>query len=283
MINLENEIVCTRTNELLKSSVQLNNKNELNSENQLHGDCTHCIKIISSKHNQAFDGIKNQESIKIPDKTLFFHSNNETLYSDSRFENPDFYKDKIILIVGTGSVKRKSILNNLKKLNFRKTVNLVIKKTWATEYFDDFIIAESDNVERKEETLAAVKAYMTNNCTKFDAIMTYDEFCVLMTAYLTQELNLNGIPFEVACRIRNKSSFRKYCEQLDINCPKNVLVESKERCQHVTRIDKFFCEIKTGEGQEEKTQKRLLQQLATIEPPFIIKNKYGLGKGKLID
>jgi hypothetical protein len=277
-MNLYNKVICPQTNTYHEDFVQISDSNEIEKSEYIQNiECPLCMKLVISSYNKNTDHHDELcQYTTLPLKTYFFHLNNNVLYNDQRFGNPDFYKDKTVLLVGTGALKRKSVLDSLKKLNFKKKINLIINQSWTLEYFDDFIVAETDNVEKKEETLTVIKNYMHLNNIKFDAIFTYDEFCVLMTAYLTQELNLPGIPYDVACKIRNKHEFRKYSEQLGVNYPNYHLVESSERISQVRKIESLL----NGKLINDREKSRLLQDLAKIEPPFIVKNKFGLGKGK---
>ena len=102
---------------------------------------------------------------------------------------------------------------------------------------------------------------MSNNNITFDAILTYDDLCVLITSYLISELNYKGIPFGFVEIIKNKYEFRSLCSKLNINHPNFFLIKSSERTNIINSLNIDFngCNF-----------------------PLIVKNTYGVSKGFIL-
>jgi len=176
------------------------------------------------------------------DNNLFLNLTKQCVYShlnvDILYDAPSgLYSDKNILLIGSGSVKRQSVLQSLKLLSFKRLVCLSNSKNWACHYFDDWILAESEDISKKEATLQAVKDYIRKENIKFDAIFTYDDYCVLIASYLQQNFGLPGMNFDFVQKIKNKYEFRHLSMELDINCPKFFLISSSERKQFLFKLD----------------------------------------------
>jgi hypothetical protein len=123
---------------------------------------------------------------------------------------------------------------------------------WALDFFDNMILAEHQDIERREETLQKVKEYMLENKIEFDAIFAYDEHSLLVASYLAGCFNLPSIPFDFALKMTNACLFRKVCLQADIDTPNFCIIKSSDRLAVLKevidlQIRKFKSEIK---GQE---------------------------------
>lgn len=202
--------------------------------------CSNCLnKVECLECSDLVNDLANY--VNIPPKSAYFHLNEKILYDKSDHE----YSDKNILLVGCGSIKRTSVLRSLKLLSFNKFICLAkTKMNWTVNFFDDWILADHEDINQKEATLKAVEQYQHKNNIKFDAVLTYDDYCVLVTSYITSNLNLVGIPFDFIEKIRNKYSFRSHCSDLKINCPKFYLIKSNERKSFLNRpelLDNQIC------------------------------------------
>ena len=216
------------------------------------------LNLESLKNNVLFNKIDG--FVKFPPNSVFFHLNENILYENSN--QNEIYKEKSILLIGTGSIKRISVLKSLRLLSFKHFVCLTrIKESWTENFFDDWIIADHEDINNKENTLNSVKNYMSNNNITFDAILTYDDLCVLITSYLISELNYKGIPFGFVEIIKNKYEFRSLCSKLNINHPNFFLIKSSERTNIINSLNIDFngCNF-----------------------PLIVKNTYGVSKGFIL-
>ena len=154
-------------------------------------------------------------------------------------------RGKKILLVNTGSVKKRFVLQKLKKLGLVVVV-LNKEKNWAQAYIDDWIIADTGNFK---ECIQAVREYMKNNpASLFDAAITFWEDDVLLTSKITDSFNLVGIPYRVAQKARNKFVFREFCELNGIRAPQHALLKSTEDCKRVTQSFHFPLVVKPVYG-----------------------------------
>ncbi len=150
-----------------------------------------------------------------------------------RTRQNDLY-GKTLLVVHTGSIKKKFIFQKLKKLGLRVIV-LHKKKDWAQPYVDDWILVETTNYK---ESLEAVKSYLTQNPeTKIDGVITFWEESVLLTARLSERFNWVGIPYNIAKKARNKFLFREFCERNKIRAPRHKLIRKKD---DILTIDEYL-------------------------------------------
>ena len=134
-------------------------------------------------------------------------------------------KNKTVLLVNTGSLKKKFILQKIKKLGV-KVLCLNKEKNWANDYVDQWILADTFN---HQESLTAIKNFLKNHPSiKIDGALTFWEDDVLLTSKVCETLGLVGIPFEIAKRARNKYLFREFCSSQGIAAPKHHMVQSKK-------------------------------------------------------
>ncbi len=226
--------------------------------------CSKCQFLIETAHDP--DTKLNNNDLKLPNQSLFFHLNAELLYNQNDISE---FIDKNVLVVGTREISRRKRIKQLKSMSFKKLVCLNNQKNWALELFDDWIEAEHWDVSKKEETLKAVIEYQERHGIKFDSIFTYDCNFVLITSYLTTQLNLLGIPFELIKTLKYKNQFRKRCSELNIACPKFFLIESSNRMFFIEKMKSSSIDCKFIESQD--NQRCMF--------PIILKNNFGLGKG----
>ena len=157
----------------------------------------------------------------------------------------DSVTGKTILLVNTGSVKKKFILKRLKKLGV-VLVCLNKEKNWAQPYVDHWILTNNANhpkaIEDTENFLAS------NPSIKINGVVTFWEDDVLLTARLADRFNLIGIPFKVAKIARNKYLFRKFCQEREIRVPQYRLIKTKADLAYVLANFKFPLVIKPTSG-----------------------------------
>ncbi|MGN6622679.1 MAG: ATP-grasp domain-containing protein, partial [Candidatus Nitrosocosmicus sp.] len=117
------------------------------------------------------------------------------------------YAEKRLLLVGTGGIKRRPVMEALRALGLGRIICLHYERNWAKDFVDDWI--DGDPVFPSEETLQIVK----KRAGKLDAVYTYDDYSVILTAFLSERLGLPGIPASVAQTAKNKVALRKLCAQ----------------------------------------------------------------------
>ena len=216
-----------------------------------------------------------QELYALPAKSLFVHLNAELLHPANP-SNVDYSKCNILL-VSPGSIKRTAVLESLKGLNFNKFVCLHKEQpAWAEKYFDDWIIADNEDISKRQMALEAVEKYCSTKDIKFDTVLSFDDFVISTTAFIQEKLKIPGpMSFEVCEMTKNKYEFRKRCKINDISCLKFFLIKNKDIGTYVN-----FYKTKLA-----KDDKSLSELVDTVEPvcinfPLIMKHSRGSGKGR---
>lgn len=154
-------------------------------------------------------------------------------------------KGKTILLINTGSPKKRFILQKLKKLGL-KIIVLNKEKNWALPYADEWIITDTIN---HKESIQAVERFLADNPKlKLDGALTFWEDDVLLTAKITDRFNLIGIPFQIAKKTRNKYLFRNFCAKNNLPFPKHKLVNSTRDLNYVANNFTFPLVIKPAYG-----------------------------------
>lgn len=159
-------------------------------------------------------------------------------------ENKPF-KGRTLLLVNTGSVKKKFILQKLKRLDL--CIIIVNKeKNWAENYADHWIIADTDD---HAGTLAAVQTFFREHAhIKPEGVITFWEDDVLLTAKLADRLGLPGIPYAIARKVRNKYLFRDFCGKNGIRTPKFRLIRNEHDLAAASRELSFPLVLKPAYG-----------------------------------
>lgn len=142
-----------------------------------------------------------------------------------RIERSKSLEGRAILLVNTGSAKKRFIVQRLKKLGL-KVVCLNKEKNWAQPYVDHWILA--DNTDHPE-AIQAVQRFIANHPeTKIDGAVTFWEDDVLLTSKIIDKFNFIGIPYEVAKRVRNKYKFRQFCHENSLPTPQFHMAKNPE-------------------------------------------------------
>lgn len=128
---------------------------------------------------------------------------------------------KTVLLVNTGYEHKRFILKRLKKRTDLHLVILNRTKNWAKQYADDWILADTTD---HAASLAAVQEYAKKH--RIDGALTFWEDDVLLTAKITDALQLVGIPHSVALTLRDKFRMRQFCRQKGFATPAYALVDS---------------------------------------------------------
>ena len=215
--------------------------------------------LFVNKCNNELEPVNDNDQIELPKDCVYTYLNGLLNETDA---HSGIYSSKNVLLIGTGSIKRLPILLNLKSFKFNRLVGVVKSKNWAFKHFNDVILAEHENIESKTETLFKIKNYMQNNCVKFDAVLTYDDYCTHLTSFIAESLNLPGIPFSLATNIVNKYEFRRLCQRLGIHTPIFFMLKANERQVHLSNLKEAD-----------------LIGNSTCAFPVVVKNSTGCGKG----
>ncbi|MFA5076311.1 MAG: ATP-grasp domain-containing protein [Patescibacteria group bacterium] len=160
-------------------------------------------------------------------------------------KNGNGLEGKVILIVNTGPIKKRFILQRLKKLGLT-IVCLNKEKNWAQIYVDHWIIADNTN---HTEAIQAIKDFIVNNpTTKINGVFTFWEDEVLLTSKIVDRFNLIGIPLNVAKIARNKFAFREFCAANGLPTPKHTIIRSTEDINNLPADFSFPVVLKPSYG-----------------------------------
>lgn len=157
-------------------------------------------------------------------------------------DDPYPLKNYHLLVINSGSAKKKFIFQQLKKLGVK--VTLVNKeKNWASSYIDHLILSDTNS---HTETISKVIDYSKNH--QIDGVITFWEDDVLLTSKIADRLNLIGIPYRVAKIARNKYKFREFCRENNLPAPKFRAISSFEQLKTVQDDLNFPMVIKPASG-----------------------------------
>ena len=247
--------------------------------------CTKCkLIIVTTNRLSPIERTK----IYLPENSIYFHLNEDVLHEYSKIlhkrvnghskltssvDHADRYTNKNLLVIGCGGIKRMPVLLGILKLPFRRIVCLCNEKTWAHTFINDWILAEHEDISQKESTIKAIDNYMRENNMYFDTIITYDDLCTTLTSYLSELYGLNGISFDFCTKIKNKYEFRKLCKQQGISHPNFFKIDSNQRRDYID-----YYKRKSSSS----NQLHSMDQLTVCHFPVVVKNPFGLGKGKIL-
>ena len=155
------------------------------------------------------------------------------------------FNGKTILIVNTGSSKKKFIFAKLKKMGIR-LICLHREKNWAKPYVYEWIVAETSN---HRESLKNVRSFLSLHPEiVIDGVLTFWEDNVVLTAKLAEDLKLPGIPVRIAQKVKNKALFRTFCTQQNLPTPKFFPIISAQDIDKATQYLKFPIVLKPSFG-----------------------------------
>jgi D-alanine-D-alanine ligase len=165
---------------------------------------------------------------------LFFMNN-----KNDKKEN--IFKGKTILIVNTGSIKKRFILQKINKLGMGVII-LNKEKNWAQSYCDNWILADTSV---HSEAISAVGKYIKENPNiKLDGILTFWEDDVLLCSKLIDKYNFIGIPFQIALKARNKFLFREFCRENNLPFINYKIIKNQKDIEELGNEFKFPLVIK---------------------------------------
>ncbi|MBA4320462.1 MAG: hypothetical protein C0412_18850 [Flavobacterium sp.] len=132
---------------------------------------------------------------------------------------------KTILLVNTGSIKKKFILQRMKKFGLI-IVCLNKEKNWAQPYVDHWILTDTYN---HPESIEAIKEFLNNkNIIKIDGAITFWEDEVPLLAKICKEFKLIGNSIEASLNTRNKVKMQEIFKATGQPHIKQKLIKSAE-------------------------------------------------------
>ncbi len=139
-------------------------------------------------------------------------------------EPPQGSTVKTLLVVNTGSTKKKFVFQRLKKMDVRLVV-LNNERNWAQAYVDDWILADTYN---HTESLEAVRAFLSQNGgKKIDGAVTFWEDDVPLLAKICAEFKLIGNAPETAILTRDKFKMQERFRECGVPHIRQKLLKSK--------------------------------------------------------
>ncbi len=164
---------------------------------------------------------------------------------EDRFDNDTDLENKTILVVNTGPIKKRFILQKLKKLGI-KVIVLNKEKNWAQAYVDHWVLADTTN---HRESISTIENFLASNPEiKINGVITFWEDDVLLTSKIIDKFNLIGIPYHIAKKVRNKYLFREFCRENNIAAPGHILIKSNDDLKEVVNTLHFPIVIKPAFG-----------------------------------
>ncbi len=135
---------------------------------------------------------------------------------------------KTLLVINTGTHKKKFIFQKLKKLN----VNVVVvhhEKNWAQPYADDWVLADTYN---HTEVLETLRSYLdANHGRRIDGAITFWEDDIPLLAKICAEFKLKGNSTEAAMLTRDKAKMQERFEQCGLPHIRQHLLRTKNDLQ----------------------------------------------------
>jgi len=159
----------------------------------------------------------------------------------------NYLQNKTLLVANTGSIKKKFILQKLKKLGLR-IIMLNKDKNWAQPYVDQWILADTYN---QEESLNSIKIFQNDNPQlKIDGAVTFWEDDVPLLAKICRVFKFIGNSLEAAINTRDKFRMQEVLRKCGLPYIKQKLLKSKKDLIKATKEIGFPAVIKPLFGAE---------------------------------
>lgn len=176
-----------------------------------------------------------------------FNKNDDDLPSHNRIDQKkNMFKDKIILVVNTGSPKKRFILQKIKKLGL---ITIVVNKkieNWAKNYVDHWILSDNSN---HALTIDAIHNFIVTHPTiKINGAVTFWEDDVLLCSRICDRFKFIGTPLSVAKKGRNKFLFREFCSKNGLPAPRYAYIRSGQDIKNIIQNLTFPLVIKPAYG-----------------------------------
>ncbi|MDD4351638.1 MAG: ATP-grasp domain-containing protein [Candidatus Gracilibacteria bacterium] len=150
-----------------------------------------------------------------------------------------------ILLVNTGSTKKKFIVQKLHRLGL-KVIVLNKEKNWAEPYATHWILADTNN---HSEAIQQIHTFLKDHPeVKLEGVLCFWEDDILLTSRIIDRYHLIGIPLAIAKNVRNKYRFREFCKAQGLPTPQAKLIHSKEELDYIAKHFTFPLVIKPAYG-----------------------------------
>lgn len=176
---------------------------------------------------------------------------------------------KHLLIVRSGYPSKEFVLKRLRELGYYiivldETINCPL------ELVDEWILSDLSD---EKACVKAVKKYLRNNAKKIDGVLTFWEEAVLVTAKLSDELGLPGIPYKNAQIIKNKFSFRELCAAYSLPAPRHAMLQVDSNFNELVKDLTFPLVVKPVYGAASAFVMKV-HSLRELKKAFVAINKH---------
>lgn len=131
--------------------------------------------------------------------------------------------NKTLLVINTGSIKKRFIFQKLKKFGLNVIV-LNPEKNWAQPYVDHWILADNYN---HSEAIQSIKEFLVNNPKiRIDGAITFWEDDIPLLAKICSEFKLIGNDSDTAINTRDKFKMQEAFEKCGLPFIKEYLLKS---------------------------------------------------------
>lgn len=172
---------------------------------------------------------------------------------------------KNLLLISSGKVGRLPVLHSIQKdKNFSILCLNTPELKWAEPFVDDMIYcnAEENSDKNYEKIMDLINEYSKNKNIKFDGIMTYDDYCVVLFSRIAKEMKLNALDYDVSLKIKNKFQFRKLIKENELFDDVTFILFDQHEINNI--INNADYKLETLNLEENRN--------------YIIKDIYGAGK-----
>ncbi len=175
-----------------------------------------------------------------------------------------------ILLIHAMSPSKKFVFQKIKKMGLYLVCLSKEKTDWALPYVDKWILADLQN---HKECIESVKKYNREHTDlAVQGAVTFWDEAVLLTAHLAESLNLSGIPYEIAKKVKNKYNFRDFCSTNGILAPKHKLLRNKHEIKALEKELKYPLVVKPVYGACSAYVVRVNNRAELIETYDYVKN-----------
>ena len=154
-------------------------------------------------------------------------------------------RDKYLLVVNTGSRKKRFTLRRMRELGCRLII-LNATENWAGTYASHWILADTND---HAESLRAVEDFFADHPDLGpDGVITFWEDDVLLCSRIRDRYGLIGIPYEVGRLARDKHLFRAFCADHGLPAPGHALIEEEADAAEAVSALRFPLVVKPVYG-----------------------------------
>lgn len=154
-------------------------------------------------------------------------------------------RGRTVLLVNTGTDKKKFVLERMKELGV-KIIALNDERNWADEFVDHWIFADLENFG---ETIGKVGQFIKDNSgIEIEGVVTFWDKSVLLTSAIADEFGFVGISREVALLAKDKHIFRCFCQENNLPSPKVRAIGNDHDVRKVLEDFNFPVVVKPRSG-----------------------------------